>query len=1147
MGGSNDEACDQCGRARGTRRTRVHGRLLHVCYDCFEELTVLASDRSTASPRGSGVHAATSSAGSGGGGGSSTSTPAGATASTLVAERAVRAALRMQATLEDFGPSASDPIRMRIGVNTGEVLVGTSTAGRDYTAMGDVMNTASRLEQLAEPGQILVGSSTHRLTHHVVRYRAVGELAVKGREEPLDAWVALKATRPPGSHRQASERFVGRRHELAVLEAQARLAIELRQSQLSLVIGEAGMGKTRLVDELARRMGQRHDAAVWRGHCVPYGEANVWWPVAEILRRLFDLDVDASQAETEQVIRRELTRRLEGQRSAPIDRSSIALLHALGFPTGLRGGEPTQNRSEVTQAMSQLVEAALADGPVVIVLSDMHWAGDAVWDLVDRLLNQWSRHQLIIVATARVVERTGLVNGRHGASILQLGPLNDEAARQLLASLGGPDDAPLDPATVDDLVARSGGNPFFLEELAGLVLRPASVGSSGVVTELPDTLRGLIAAQLDALSVGERALLEDGAVLGRSGPLEGLKLLSRQRQGVASVDDDLDRLVDQDFLATDGSRYEFCSELVREVAYGTLTKADRAQRHRDIARYLEQGRADVMRNSVVVAIADHYRSAARLSLELGLLTDADRAELVAKALHWLGEAGERALAAGEGVEAERWFGSGLGMVADDDRTEARFLFGRARARCEIHDTVGARADLKKLDHLVAHDPLLAAKALMTSGDVNRKAGNLATAAQELREAGDKLAVLDAAAEQSLALRLLGLTEMARSNDSLALQAFQASRSVAAKAGDRRAEAWTLQSMAWLAFSQGRVHDANQQASTAIEIFVELGDRSGLAWAQGVQAWVALHLGRLDTAQELVDTLLPTVHRRGDPWAEAMMTNLAASLALWTGRAAESFQLGNDAIEAARRADDVGLEIQTLAVQGRAMVSMGRITDGSATLEKAYRLAERSHDRFNRRIAIIANCASAARVGEAQRALRWAANFEGFHDDLSVVGEADLIVSVSMALMQQGAVDEAGSQLAWVDGPDDRRVDLFAEAVRAMLAAADGRLDDAEAAVRRVLDGRSTYLDRIYAHLVQACCQRQRGDEAATDRALREARLVVGSTDDRLSRWVIDLVAGICGRGDQGDAVQLMANAGLDAGGLLKTWSLTARTESIETT
>ncbi|MDH3293602.1 MAG: AAA family ATPase, partial [Acidimicrobiia bacterium] len=902
------------------------------------------------------------------------------------AERAVRAALRMQQTLDSIS-DVEVPIRMRIGVNTGEVLVGTSTAGGDYTAMGDVMNTASRLEELAEPGEVLVGVATYQATRAAIRYKPAGLLQAKGREEPLQAWVAVEAIRPPGFHRKVSERFVGRQRELAMLEAQARMAFEMKQSQMAVIVGETGQGKTRLVEELASRLHRRYQATVWRGHCVPYGEANVWWPIAEIIRQLFDLDLEADLADVEQAVMAGLNARLSHDALVGIDRTRTALLHALGYVTSLRGGEPTHNRSEVTQAISQMVESELVDRPLIIVIADIHWAGEAVWDLLDRLLNHVNRSELMVLATARDLERPSLFDGRHGTSVIQLGPLHDDSARELLASLQKPGDPPLDDATIDDLVARSGGNPYFLEELAGLVLGRTPVGDGGIrgiYGDLPDTLRGIIAARLDALDPAERALVEDAAVLGRYGSLPGLRILAKERRGVTDIDPELRRLVDKDLLLIDGPRFEFRSELVRDVAYGTLTKEARAYRHRFIARYLEEQQQGRPRTSVVGLIADHYRSAARLSIEVMLMDEAERADLIAKALHWLDLAGDRALAAGESAEAESWFSSGL-ELATDDLQQANFRYGRAQARCEIHDIAGARDDLHTLKDLAVHDPLLSARALLITGDVSRKAGDLAEAAQQLREAADKLAVLGSTADQALALRLLGLTEMQRSNDSLARQAFEASRDVAARAGDRRSEAWTLQSMAWLAFSQGRIHDANQQASVAIEIFIELGDRSGLAWAQGVQAWVAFHLGQLATAQELVDTLLPSVRRRGDPWAEAMMLNLAASLALWTGRAAEATMLSGEAIEMARRADDTGLEVEAMAVQGRAMVSLGRVTDGSARLEEAFLLADRRRDRFNRRIAIIANCASAARLGEAERALQWASHFDGFHDDLSVVG------------------------------------------------------------------------------------------------------------------------------------------------------------------
>lgn len=1074
------------------------------------------------------------------------------------AERAVRAGLCMQQTLSELAEDVETAIRIRIGVNTGEVLVGTSTAGGDYTAMGDVMNSASRLEELAEPGQVLVGTATKEATEDAIRYRSAGRLAAKGREEPLEAWVAVEAIRPPGARRTTTGRFVGRGRELAMLEAQGRLAFELHQAQLAFVIGESGIGKTRLVAEAYSRLSRRFGAVVWHGRSVPYGEANVWWPIAEMIRNRFGFALDTDQAEVELALTTELVERMPDRPASVIDRHCNALLHALGYTTQLRGSDRGRNRSEVTQAFTQLLETELARQPVVIAVSDIHFAGDAVWTLLHNGLTHLAHSPLLVLASASAVERSAIFEGRHGTTVVRLGPLEDDAARELVESLvAALGIQPLSEPTIDALVSRSGGNPFFLEELTLLVagtgadgVGAASVTGTGAdkqpsaidsLGQLPNTLRGIVAARLDSLAADERALLEDAAVVGRSGPVVGLRIMAKESRGVAAIDDAMSSLVSQDLIRIDGPRYQFRSELVRDVAYGTLTKAARATRHAEIARYLEHEQTGSIRNSVLVAIADHYRAAARLGSELQAMDPGERAELVAKALHWLELAGNRAMAAGEPVEAERWFSSGLDL-AGDAITTATFLYGRAWARSEVHDIAGARADLRWLEELVGHDALLAAKALLITGEVSRKAGDLAVAASELREAADRLAVLGATDQQSLALRLLGLTEMARSDDSLARQAFEASREVAAQAGDRRGEAWTLQSMAWLAFCRGRVHEANQLAATAIEVFVELGDRSGLAWAQGVQAWVAFHLGQLNTAQELVETLLPDVRRRGDPWAEAIMLILSGSLALWSGRAAQAVELCTEATEVLRRSDDRGLEVHAMAVQGRAYVSLGRLADGSAALEQAFDVAEQRRDRYSRRIAVIANCASAARLGESERAMRWSALFDGVHDP-ALVGEADLIVSMALALLSRGSVDEAAGQLAWLDDRDDRRVAYYAESVRAILAAAQDRVEDVEESVDRVMSGGSTYLDRITVLLAQAAARTRRGDPDGCQQALSKAHAMLSGTDDRLTGWVVDLVAALCGHGDLEKARARLANAGLDPTGLVTMWSLAARETS----
>ncbi|MGH1488852.1 MAG: adenylate/guanylate cyclase domain-containing protein [Acidimicrobiales bacterium] len=1059
------------------------------------------------------------------------------------AERAVRAGLRMQSTIAGLGASIGPALAIRVGINTGEVLVGSTTAGGDYTAMGDVMNSASRLQEMAEPGQVLVGSTTKNAAGDSVRFEPVGELPTRGRVDPLETWVAVEATRPPGVRRRKAELFVGRERELAFLEAQAMMAFDLNAAQFSIVLGEPGMGKNRLIEETSDRLAAAVELLVVEGRCVAYGEANVWWPIGEVLRALLDVDRELSNQEASARLRAVLSERF-GTANHDVDRSVIALLHALGYETPLRGGERSRNRAEVMLAVTQVLEVELRSRAVVIVLADMHWAAGAVWALLDHLLTELARTPLMVMVSAQSLEEETVLNARHAGSILRLGPLRTEATRQLLEEVGGE----ISGETFEELVSRSGGNPFFLEELAGFVLegrsplpseRHLAAGSVADLDELPDTLRGIVAARLDSLEPRQRNLVEDASVLGRSGSLDGLRTLAKQVRGVDSIDAELAALVNADLFVVNGPRYEFRSDMVRDVAYGTLTKTWRAQRHAGIARYIESSQTGRIRNSVVVAIAEHYRSAAQLVGEVSQVPDVEHGEVLSKALYWLDQAGKRALDVGEPAQAERWYGYGIDLATDDELLR-NFLYGRAKARCEIHDVAGSRADLDRMEPMLELDPILAARSLVVRGDVDRKTGDLDRAASELREAADRLAVLDVATEQALALRLLGLTEMDRGDDSLATQALTSSRMVASKAGDRRSEGWALQSLAWHAFTRGKVHSANDLAGQAIDIFAELGDRTGLAWARGVQAWVAFHRNEWDAARELVSAVLPEARRQGDPWAESVTLNLAASLALWSGHAKEAQELAHNAQEVAELAEDQGLLIQSMALEGRALVSLGRIAAGTELLEQAFVSADRGGERDSRRIAIISNCASAARLGEPERAIRWAARFDGVHDDPTSVGEADLAVSLALALLQRGAVEEAAGQLSWSSSGSADPAGRYEEAVAAVIAAIKSDQESVERSVQKVLTGGSTYLDRVLALSARAASRAQRGDEAGCDEALEAARAELEPTDDQPSRLILDLVAAYCGRGDVQTAIQRIEGAGFDGSGWQTVWALATR-------
>ena len=1061
------------------------------------------------------------------------------------AERAVRAALRMQESLGAMAVEAETPFEVRIGVNTGEVLVGSSASGRDYTAIGDVMNTASRLQTMAEPGQIAVGASTYLATSEAISYEPLGLLEAKGRSGQIEAWVARSAMRPPGTRTRRASEFVGREHELAVLHAQSRLALDLRQAQLSFLQGDPGMGKTRLAEELASDLAHSDGAVVFRGHCVPYGEANVWWPVAEVLRQFFDIDIDTSFELATEIISRSMID-LGPALAGETNRFTRAALHALGYQTPLRNGNRDENRAEVTLMLTSLLELELTRRPVVMLLSDVHWAAEAVWSLVSHVLAQLARTQFIVVLTAR---RTGEelpeIDGRFGRLHLELGPLEASAARRLVSEL----DVALSSADIDELIERSGGNPFFLEELSELVksqgLADADSATASRLARIPDTLRGLLAARLDQLDPSARRVLEVASVIGRSGPVSSIELLLNGNGVDVDVDAGIATLVDGDLLSIDGPRFTFVSDLTREVAYGTITKAGRAVAHERSARYLEAKNESNHRNSVTVAIARHYQAAAQLVIELSAGTPAERADIVDRATHWLNEAGWRAMDAGVPKEAEQWFTGAIEFAPAVD--QAMMYFGRAKARAEQRNVSGTRADLDMLETFDIDDPSLLAKALVVRGDIDAKAGDFEHSTEVLTEAIKQLHGLGDAAAESAALRLLGLTDMHRDDPESARSSLELARRVAAAAGERREEAWALQSLAWFAYQSGRIDEAAMFVEAAIEIFSDLEDRSGLGWTNGLGAWVAFHRGQWTLAETMVAGVLPEIRRRGDPWAEGIMLILHASMSLWSGQGRAAIEIAHDAQDAAERADDFSLAVQARAVEGRALITRGRVAEGIATLEQSAALAERAGDAETRRIAMVSNCAASARLGDAERALRWAARFEGLRKSLAVVGETDLSVSIALALLQTGRVDEAEEQLAWafVDDLPEGRTHTNAIAVGAVVASASGRYPLAHERAVAVLAGESTYQDRLLAHLASAAASSAEGDADRMRGSLAAAREVLATTDDRISPLLVSLVEAIVADGDLEAAERDITAVGIDPTGWRRSWTLASKPEAHE--
>src|SRR4051812_8177610 len=301
------------------------------------------------------------------------------------AERAVRAALRMHDTLAEVATEIQTPVQVRIGINTGEVLVGAMRAGGDPTAMGDVVNTAQRLQKLGDPGDVIVGAATEAATRDAIRYEPLGPVILRGRDEPVVAFRAVEALAPPGRRRTRRRApLIGRDAELATLRGLANMATKRERAHFVLLVGDAGVGKSRLASELGDVAACDLKAFVLTGACLPYGDPNPFGPIAEALRQASGAVPDdaapGDAARKERIA--EKTAHVLGPDTEPAELERVTEgLHYLLEGTARPGVDPSRARDEALRAALAVLDSLAARMPVVLVLSDLHWASDDTLEL----------------------------------------------------------------------------------------------------------------------------------------------------------------------------------------------------------------------------------------------------------------------------------------------------------------------------------------------------------------------------------------------------------------------------------------------------------------------------------------------------------------------------------------------------------------------------------------------------------------------------------------------------------------------------------------------------------------------------------------------------------------------------------------------
>ncbi len=559
------------------------------------------------------------------------------------AERAVRAALDLVDMIPALGREAGVDLQLRAGVLTGEAAVGLGGEGQGMVT-GDMVNTASRLQSVAAPGTVLVGADTRLAAESAIAFEPAGDQELKGKPAPVPSWRAVRVLAERGGARRSDALeppFVGRAEELQFLKEQFHATGREQRARLISLVGQAGIGKTRLAWELEKYLDGVVENVYWhRGRAPSYGEGVTFWALSEMIRRRAGL----AEGDDPETTRSAVAAMVAEHVPDPAERAWIEprLNTLLGVADSVSGGH-----EELFAAWRTFFERLAKGGTVALVIEDLQWSDDGLLDFLEHLLD-WARTSPIFVLTLGRPEllerRPGWGSNRRGAVSMRLEPLTDEAIRELLKGLvpGLPE------SIVRRVVERADGIPLYavetvrmLQASGRLVERDGRLTAAASIAELevPPTLHALVAARLDGLPPGDRSLLQAAAVLGQSFTAEALSAMTGD-----PVDELAQRLtslvrrevltIETDPRAPTRGQYAFVQGLVREVAYSTLSRRDRRARHLTAARYFET----LVDEELAGAVATHFVAAYRAAPDgpegeavgnqarIALLATADRAE-----------------------------------------------------------------------------------------------------------------------------------------------------------------------------------------------------------------------------------------------------------------------------------------------------------------------------------------------------------------------------------------------------------------------------------------------------------------------------------------------------------------------------------------
>jgi class 3 adenylate cyclase/tetratricopeptide (TPR) repeat protein len=877
--------------------------------------------------------------------------------------RAVRASAEMRERLrvlnEEIDRRWQVRLRVRTGINTGEVVAGDSSPG-ESVVLGDTVNVAARLEQAAAPGEILLGERTWSLAHDAIAAEPMAALPLKGKSEALPAWRLIDVKSKVATPRVRSDSpFVGRTVEFQELGRALERAIDERICVLATVVGPPGIGKSRLVWEFTQAVGQ--GTRVVSGHCLPYGEGITFWPLAEIVNDVSAGDLPGA-----------VERLMGGEAGVVAERIEAAI------GTAESPGSP----AEIFWAFRKLFEALARARPLIVVVDDIHWAEPTLLDLLEYTIEFASNAPILLLCLARgelFESRASWAVPRRNASLIPLQPISEGDATTLIGRLTS---EVFPPAARTRVAQAAEGNPLFIEQLLAL---NADVSATDGAILVPPTIDALLAARIDRLEPADRAVIERAAIEGRTFH-RGAVVELLEDEARASVGASLISLARKEFIQPDQALFagddgfRFVHLLIRDAAYDAVPKELRAQLHERFANWLQRAVGEDTADYEEI-LAYHLEQAYRYHAELGRTDEAGR--LGQQAGKRLATVGLRALARGDMPAAIGLMRRAANVLPADDQARLRLLPELAAALVDAGELASAETTVQEaVDRAEASgNQLVRWRAIVTGlnlklwtrrAEIDEIAPLAEEAAAACAQLGDELGL----ARSWLVIGLARLVGTGRASDDALQQALSHARWADAPREESAALMWLLIS-AWFGRTTAtegirRCREILQQPITrTVEAMagIELGSflamrgqfdeaRASLAHGQALLEDLGQRLQVAGTSQEFFDLEMLAGNPAG---AEQRLRQACATLeqlgekaflptrlgclaeAIYAqGRFTEAEQVSKQAEAAAdTEPSDLDAQFRWRAVQGKALARRGEFEAGEAMVRAAAKLIEKT--------------------------------------------------------------------------------------------------------------------------------------------------------------------------------------------------------------